>query len=499
MKKVASVCIIGAGSAGWLTAALLRHQLPQHFQISIIDPPTIPTVGVGEATLANFGNFMQHCGFEESQWIDEVEGLYKNGIVFEDWVKKGHKIWHSFAGLQYIDSEYNDGQVSCASLHQNTHEADDHDSFSRKCLTNYTCSVENNKVSQGVGYHLDAKKLALFLKTRTKGVRVLEEPVEKVDYANSEIDTLTLKDGTTVKADLYINCSGWHSVLSEVSKDAKWVDRSGDMPVNIAVAACVKYADPESEMRPYTTSKCLDIGWMWQTPIASRIGTGVIFNSNITSVEEAQTKFDSICGDRRFTDFNVLKWETKFNSESWLGNVVSVGLSSGFVEPLESSGLALVTDAALSILGKIRKGLYSPADVLAHNSRMTLQYEETMDFVKLHYLNSTYTSKFWRMVEKQEMTEALKERISMYKKFGYNRAWLPEQYIFSTHSWISLFEGVGIKGNFTSEYSGPRALSEVNYHYANNEIYKHRGSHSNFDLLQMKKGVAEYAQSDRLV
>ena len=183
MKKVSSVCIIGAGSAGWLTAALLRKQLPPHFQISIIDPPTIPSVGVGEATLANFGIFMEQCGFEESQWIDEVEGLYKNGIVFEDWVKENHKIWHSFSGLQYID------QVSCVSLHQNTGEADDHDSFSRKCLTNYTCSVENNKVSSGIGYHLDAKKLALFLKKNTVGVKLFEEAVEKVDYANSEIDT----------------------------------------------------------------------------------------------------------------------------------------------------------------------------------------------------------------------------------------------------------------------------------------------------------------------
>ena len=164
MKKAPSICIVGGGSAGWMTASLLRKQLPPHFEISIIDPPTIPPVGVGEATLVNFGPFMEQCGVNEAQWLDEVDGIYKCGIVFEDWVKEGHKIWHSFSGLQYVD------QVNSVSLYKNTSEADDHASFSRKCLTNYTCSVENNKVHGGVGYHLDAKKLARFLKKNTVGV-----------------------------------------------------------------------------------------------------------------------------------------------------------------------------------------------------------------------------------------------------------------------------------------------------------------------------------------
>tara|TARA_R110002072_G_scaffold136943_1_gene279614 strand:- start:2903 stop:4405 length:1503 start_codon:yes stop_codon:yes gene_type:complete len=488
IKKTASVCIIGGGSAGWMTASLLRRQLPPHFEVYIIDPPTIPSVGVGEATLVNFGRFMEDCGFSEDQWIDEVGGLYKCGIVFEDWVKENHKIWHSFSGLGYVD------QVSSVSLHKNTSEAEDYASFSRKCLTNYTCSVENNKIHGGVGYHLDAKKLALFLKKNTVGVKLFEEAVEKIEHTDSEIDNVILKDGTIVKADLFVNCTGWGSVLSEVTKSAKWVDRSGDMPVNIAVAAPVEYADEALEMRPYTTAKCLDIGWMWVTPIQSRIGAGIIFNSSITSVEEAKSKFDSIWGDRRLAEFNVLRWEPKFNSESWLGNVVSIGLSSGFVEPLESSGLALIAEAAYSVLGRIRKGFYNTTDVLAHNARMTLKYEETMDFVRLHYLNSTYTSSFWNMVKEQELSESLIERIRTYETLGYNNSFLPEGSIFSEHSWISLFEGVGVKGHFPSWRSAAEDLRALNYNYANTEIYKHLGAHSNFDLLQMKKGVAEYGR-----
>jgi tryptophan 7-halogenase len=493
MKKVASVCIVGGGSAGWMTASLLRKQLPPHFEVSIIDPPTIPSVGVGEATLLNFGHFMEQCGFNEAQWIDEVEGLYKCGIVFEDWVKENHKIWHSFSGLQYVD------QVSSVSLHKNTSEAEDYASFSRKCLTNYTCSVENNKVHGGVGYHLNAKKLALFLKKNTVGVKLFEEAVEKVEHTDSEIDNVILKDGTIVKADLFVNCTGWSSVLSEVTKSAKWVDRSGDMPVNIAVAAPVEYADEALEMRPYTTAKCLDIGWMWVTPIQSRIGAGIIFNSSITSVEEAKSKFESIWGDRRLAEFNVLRWEPKFNSESWLGNVVSVGLSSGFVEPLESSGLALIGEAGYSLLGRIRKGFYNTTDVLAHNARLALKYEETMDFVRLHYLNSTYASKFWKMVKEQELSESLVERINMYEKFGYSNTFLPEGAIFSEHSWVSLFEGVGVKGCFPSGSSATDDLLTLNHHYANNELYRHRGRHSNFELLQMKKDVAQYGRGTPIV
>ena len=489
MKKISSICIVGGGSAGWMTASLLRRQLPPHFEISIIDPPTIPSVGVGEATVANFGSFMEQCGFNEAQWIDEVEGIYKCGIVFEDWVKENHKIWHSFSGLQYVE------QTNSVSLHKNTSEAGDYDSFSRKCLTNYTCSVENNKVHGDVGYHLDAKKLALFLKKNTEGVKIFEEAVEKVGHTDSEIEDVLLKDGTKIKADLFVNCTGWSSVFSEATKDAKWIDRSGDMPVNIAVAAPVKYVDEALEMHPYTTAKCLDIGWMWVIPIQSRIGAGIVFNSSITSVEEAKIKFDSIWGDRRLAELDVLRWEPKFNSESWLGNVVSIGLSSGFVEPLESSGLALITGAAYSLLERIRKGFYNSTDILVHNARLTLKYEETMDFVRLHYLNSTYASKFWSMVEEQELSESLTERISLYEKFGYSDIFLPEGVIFGEHSWVSLFEGVGVKGCFPSRLSPTDDLMTLNHHYANNEMYRHRGKHSIFELLQMKRGVAQYGNS----
>ena len=490
MKGTSSICIVGGGSAGWMIASLLRRQLPPHFEISIVDPPTIPSVGVGEATLANFGNFMEQCGFNEAQWIDEVAGLYKCGIVFEDWIKENHKIWHSFSGIQYVE------QTNSVSLHKNTSEADDHDSFSRKCLINYTCSVENNKVDGGIGYHLDAKKLALFLKNNTVGVKIFEEAVEKIEHIDSEVSTVLLKDGTKIKADLFVNCTGWSSIFSEAIKHAKWIDRSGDMPVNIAVAAPIEYVDEALEMHPYTTAKCLDIGWMWVTPIQSRIGSGIIFNSSITSVEEAKSKFDSIWGDRRLAEFNVLRWEPKYNSESWLGNVVSIGLSSGFVEPLESSGLALIAEAGYSLLGRIRKGFYNLTDILAHNAKMTLDYEETMDFVRLHYLNSTYTSKFWDMVGEQKLTESLKERISLYEKFGYSNVFLPWGAIFASHSWITLFEGVGVKGCFPSGNSSTDDLITLNHHYANNEIYKHRSAHSNFDLLQMKKGVSEYGRGE---
>ncbi len=486
MKKVSSICIVGGGSAGWMTAALLRNQLPPHFEISVIDPPTIPTVGVGEATLVNFGDFMVKCGFQEDNWLDAVDGIYKSGIVFKDWVKKDHKIWHSFSRLSYVNG------INPVSLHKTTSESEDYVSFSQKCLQNYTSSFENNKVSDDRGYHLDAKKLALFLKNNVGGVKLLESAVDKIEHIDSEIEYLTLKDGTVVKADLVINCTGFKSIFSEVTKNAKWVDRSGDMPVNIAIAAPVKYVDENSEMVPYTTAQCLDIGWMWITPIQSRIGSGIIFNSTITSVEEAKIKFDSIWGDRRIGEFNVLRWEPKYNSESWSGNVVSIGLSSGFVEPLESSGLALIIDAGYSLLGRIRKGIYSPPDILMHNARMTLKYEETMDYVRLHYLNSTYTSPFWNFVKKQNNTESLVERINLYKKYGYNNTFLPGDAIFSEHSWIVWFEGVGIKGNFTSDYSMPESLSILNYNYSNNELYKHLDELSNFEILKKRKGIHDF-------
>lgn len=488
MKKINNICIVGGGSAGWMTAGLLVKNLPSFIKVTLVESPNIPTVGVGEATLVSFRNFMNDCGFDEDKWIDEVDGLYKCGIKFIDWIEKGHIIWHPFTSLAQPTHDLTSAHLYKKSINNNFEE------FSKYCIPNYTSTVEHEKIDESnVGYHVDAAKLARFFINNNESVNHILAHVEKVNTENNQISSIVLDNGETIQADIFVDCTGFKNLVSSNIDGANWVNKSEYLGANAAVAAPVKYDDPSTEMKPFTTAKCLDIGWMWITPVQSRIGSGIVFNKDITPVEEAMETYDSIWNkDRRLKDFNVISFEPKYNKRSWRSNVVSIGLSSGFVEPLESSGLEFIIQGASVLLSRIRKGYFIESDADFYNARMSFQYEETFNFIQLHYLNSKRESKYWDFIRNKPIQNELQQKIEYYKDHGLQFREMPGDSIFAHHSWIILMEGAGFDGGFSSYIPDETAREMLNDRYRLHEMQTHQSRFTNFEVMNRRKAVNSF-------
>lgn len=489
MNEVKSICIVGGGSAGWMTAGLLSNHLPKNFSLTLIESPNIPTVGVGEATLRTFKEFMERCGWNEWEWIDEVDGIYKSGIKFEDWVEKDRIIWHPFHGFPKPTED-----ITIYDIFKSSHPNPTYENFLKYVPPLYDTAINKKLVADNLdalGYHLDAAKLArFFINKNNESKRVnhiLSDIKDVILDSNGNIDHLLYGESEILNCDFYIDCTGFKNIVSSKINGAEWIHKDNMLLGNTAIAAPVEYENPEIEMSPYTTAKCLDIGWMWMTPIQTRIGSGIVFNRNITPIEEAKKTYDSIWPNRRLKDFNIIHFEPKYNSKSWRKNVVSIGLSSGFVEPLESSGLQFIIESADALLGKIRKGFYTKSDQSFYNSLISNQYEETFDFIQLHYLNSKHKSLFWKKFNELKISPSLQYRIDQHKENGFSDDMLSSYVVFGHHSWVLLFEGVGIQGkhnNYINEDASRHILLDF---YKNHELFLYKNYKSNFEIIEDKK------------
>ena len=467
MQEIESVCIVGGGSAGWLTAAYLTLQLPQ-YQYSLIESPTVSRIGVGEATLLPFVKFLERCGVKDEQdFLVNTDATFKSGILFKDWTEHGRDIWHPFsANLPPLTDNLN-----AADLFASTDE--DYAVFLNYVLPYYDTCVKHNKVEDIRAYHFDADKVAdFFKKLVSPRLTYLPANVVQVNSDKKNIRSLELDDGQTVTASLFIDCTGFRKIVSSEVAGADWVDKSKTLFCNAAVAATINY-ESESEKAPYTTCQCHDDGWIFKIPTWSRIGSGLLYNSELLSSEQAEKKFVDHWGAGRIIGerFNHINFSPEYNRQNWRGNVIGIGLASGFVEPLESSSIHLTTDNIQLLAGRIRKGFYTAEDQQIVNARMALKYEETFDFIALHYMNSSFDTPFWNKIKAEMVVpESLKIRIAHYLQSG-SHVWdLDDGVVFAPHSWTTVFEGFHFRRRAERNVPGAREMIIKRYE----ESEKHR-------------------------
>ena len=210
------------------------------------------------------------------------------------------------------------------------------------------------------------------------------------------ISSLTLENGSVISADLYVDCTGFKSILKD-NRDR--VDTSDRLYVNTAVVHPVEYINKDKELLPYTTAQVVDHGWIWKTPLQSRIGTGMVFNRSITDIEDAKVYFCEHWNNRISPEnVRVIDWSPYYDRNQWDKNVVSIGLSAGFIEPLESTGIELIIQGAMKLYSTIQGGYYNKQLSDHYNSLMCLQFEQCIDIVNMHYSISTKDTPFWNYV-----------------------------------------------------------------------------------------------------
>ena len=304
-KKVQNITIVGGGTAGWLTACYFARRISVHqcapsmpygdtLDITIIDKEIPNPIGVGEATILQFANFMENMGFKRDYWMPELKAIYKGGILFSGWTDGApdDNVWHPFG---FTDITYNKIAEECYKV------APLWDVWSKyrdkfDLIQTLACyhSAMSNKVEEEkitcYADHIDASQLPIFCKKETKDmVNHIESDVVDVVWDGNDIDHLVLKDGREIKSDLFIDCTGFTKLLSKDKKHD--VDLSDRLFTNTAVAGRIEYKDKDTEMHPYTHACAVDTGWVWITPITTRMGSGHVFNRDITPIEEAKDIF----------------------------------------------------------------------------------------------------------------------------------------------------------------------------------------------------------------
>ena len=440
IRYTKNIVVVGGGSAGWLTACALSKSVP-FANITLIDKEISDSVGVGEATLLNFKFFLErYCGFNQQKIVkclEYSESVRKIGIIYPDWGYDENIIWHPFQfGNILAENNHSPGLIDAWSQYQ--------DFDIKNLLTPYR-HLDRIDWKNGLFFehaeHLNALKLVEYLKhdlteVFDEKVNFIQSGVKNIERDDNGISSLTLEDDSIITADLYVDCTGFKSILKD-NRDR--VDTSDRLYVNTAVVHPVEYVDKDNELIPYTTAQAVDHGWIWKTPLQSRIGTGMVFNRSITDVEDAKVYFCDYW-DNRISPENVrvIDWSPYYDKNQWDKNVVSIGLSAGFIEPLESAGIELILQGAMKLSQTLQGGYYNKQLSDEYNSLMKLQFEQCIDFVNMHYSKSTKDTPFWNYVrsnyKESDNLKFYKDNMADPNEPSMMKG--PDGFVFGGHNWI---------------------------------------------------------------
>lgn len=387
-----NIVIVGGGTSGWLSAASIVHKI-KNVKVTLIDKELTDSVGVGEATLIRFGEFLEeYCGFKREDWFLKLETAMKAGILFPEWGTSDNLVWHPFSFPNV------EGDIPVCDIWSNAQEFSPMNSL----LPLYDISLQNSIELDDLGsyaYHINCKKLVEFIKEKieNKITTINSEVVDIIRDNCNNIKTLKLKNGIEVHGDLFLDCTGFKSILKNKRER---VDLSDRLFCDTAIAAHVPYIDRKDELHPYVISHAVDHGWVWNIPLQTRIGTGLVFNRSITDIDDAKEYFVKYWENR--IDINSLKvidWTPYYDKNIWENNVVSIGLSAGFIEPLESTGVALICAGIIELIIFVQSKYYDSHDIDLYNSYMKGLFEQCIDYVNMHYSVTDKDTPFWNYVK----------------------------------------------------------------------------------------------------
>jgi tryptophan halogenase len=451
-KKLARVVIVGGGTAGWMTAALLSKLMMGAVSIRLVESDEIGTIGVGEATIPGIRTFNGLAGIDELEFVRATQATYKLGIEFVDWRARGTSYIHGFGkiGQDLLWLHPHQFWLKFARRGQAKH----FDHYALNCvmarLNRFAPPDTRNPTSPladiDYAYHMDATLFARFLRAQAeaRGVERTEGKVVDVRL-NGEtgyVTSVRLADDLEVEGDLFVDCSGMRSLLLgealQVPFEAwdRWLlcDRAQAVP-------CASV----SKLTPYTRSTAHKDGWQWRIPLQHRIGNGIVYASaHLTDEQAADRLLTSLDGAVQ-ADPRPIRFSPGRRMRSWEKNVVAIGLSSGFLEPLESTSIHLIQTAILRLIALFPGGGVTDADRREYNSQTRFEFEDIRDFIIAHYkVTDREDSEFWRYLKHMEVPESLAERLELFRTSGrffvHHKAEL-----FREESWVQVLIGQGLQ------------------------------------------------------
>ena len=449
-RKLKHIVIVGGGSAGWMTAAALSRLLPpETVRVTLIESDKIGTVGVGEATIPDMTNFNGMLGINEAEFLKETNGTFKLGIEFIDWSKKGESYIHPFGSIG-VDMQGID-------FHQYWLHAKA--GGSNAPLQHYSmCAVasEQNKFMRPdpnprsplshlrYAYHIDATLYARYLRkyAERNGITRVEGKVDEVkrDGEKGDITSLKMEDGSTIEGDFFFDCTGFRALLSDKTLGVPFTDWSHWLPCDTAQTLATERQGP---LLPYTKATAKTAGWQWRIPTQTRTGNGHIYSSQYMNDDEAHEILMDGLDSPPISDARKISFKTGRREKLWTHNCISIGLSAGFLEPLESTSLFLIQQGITRFIS-----LFPTADVSdvvrdEYNKQMLKEFHQVRDFIILHYIATERDdSPFWNYCRTMSIPDTLKQKMALFEEAG--RVFRYDDELFSKESWIAVCLGQNI-------------------------------------------------------
>ena len=448
-NQIDRVVIVGGGSAGWMTAAALANDLGKSCEIILIESEAIGTIGVGEATIPPIKFFNQRLGIDEPTFVRETNGSFKLGIEFIDWSRPGHAYFHPFGQYgaefdsvpfyHYWMREFLAGDTTPIDEYSMAWAAAKAGKFSPP-----SSDRRNIQSTFDYAYHFDATLYAGYLRkyAEARGVTRVEGRITDASLSPETgfIEAVTLEDGRTFAGDLFVDCSGFFGLLIENTLQTGYEDWSHWLPCNRAVAVT---CEKTSEILPYTKSTAKAGGWQWRIPLQHRTGNGYVYCDEFLDADVAETELLSSLDGDPLSDPKHLRFVTGRRNKFWNKNCVAIGLSAGFMEPLESTSLHLIQYGILRLLALFPDKSMSPLLAEEYNALTVAEYERIRDFLILHYTATTREdSEFWRYCKNMPIPDRLAYKIDHFRAHG--RVVSDERELFSNPSWIAVYLGQDI-------------------------------------------------------
>lgn len=453
IDRIQKILIVGGGSAGWMTAAALSKLLKNDYcEIRLVESEQIGTVGVGEATIPQIGTFNRTLGIDETDFIRRTKATFKLGIEFENWGRIGDSYIHPF-GPYGLDMDGVSFHAFFLKHHGQDYSVDTTEQYSLQAMAARQAkfmrpvNAGNSPLSKiAYAFHFDASLYAAYLRQQaeSRGVERIEGKVAQV-HQNTEtgfVTSVDLEDGRNLDAELFIDCTGFRGLLIEETLKTGYVDWSHWLPVDRAIAVPTERGD--GPLVPRTRSIARDAGWQWRIPLQHRTGNGHVYASPFTSDEKAHDTLMDNLDTRPTAEPRMLRFRTGHRKKFWDRNVVALGLSAGFLEPLESTSIHLIQSGIGRLLQMFPDRNFNQVDIDRYNRITTFEFERIRDFLILHYhATERDDSEFWNHVRTMSIPDYLDDKIRLFRSYG--RIFRENDELFNDTSWFAVMIGQGIR------------------------------------------------------
>jgi tryptophan halogenase len=447
--RIHKLVIVGGGTAGWMSAALLSKMFGETLAITLIESDEIGTVGVGEATIPPILTFNDALKIDEADFLRRTGGTIKLGIEFQNWGRVGDRYMHAFGGIghHYGLSPFVHYFLRAKELGS----ADSLWDYSLNARAAYAGKFAHLPRIEGTplaglnyAYHFDAGLYARYLREIAERQSVIRRQGKIVDVQLRSHDGLVehvlLQDGSTEAADFFIDCSGFRSILLGEAMQVGYLDWSHWLPCDRAVAV---QTENRGKPKPYTQSIAHSAGWQWRIPLQHRTGNGHVYSSRHISDDEATATLLGNLEGPAITEPRPIRFKAGRRERFWRKNVVAIGLSSGFLEPLESTSIHLIQSAVVKLATLFPNSSLDTRYGEEFDRQMVAEYDSIRDFIILHYhANQRTDSAMWRDCRAMEVPESLSRRIQLFEHTG--RIFREQNELFHEVGWLQVMVGQNI-------------------------------------------------------